>query len=315
MIQTDKQRYYCSQVFMSFATEQGLETYRMLKKHLDERGIRIVTIALNADIDSDINIYHLARYVNLSQDGILSVDYDNRGVNRIVRSIVDIKVPDKVFFNQTTVRIMPSNVNATDGSTLCDDKEKTMINLKVFKQKSLQITGCKDIEDCHDVIGKLIKILKEGTVIERDGKERKIVFCNNPDEIGLKDIIIRLSVSCFDLGFKIDRRWLARILKNDHSLYSKDETIGYVKFKNDPNAKHSCVNIKYQYDERTTISIFVFHTGSVIITAAKSLQQIISAHDYAMKIITRYKEEIKVPILDPDIIKLIEKNYAKTFTS
>ena len=288
----------------SFGIQKDLETYITLRSYLQERGIRIVTIASNADICSKVNIYHFARYVPLSMEGVRTVDYDNRGANRIVRALIIKKkksIPRRAFFNQTTIQMKPRpNPNNDE------------INIKVFKNRSLQITGCKDMEDFYDVVTRLIEILKNGvTATFQDGTEHKIAFCKNPDELEIKDVMIRLIVSCFNLDYKIDRRHLARLLKHNHSLYSKDQEIGYIKFKNDPNGKHSCVNIKYRYDDDTTISIFVFHTGSVIITAAKTLPQIISAYEYAMKILVRYREQVRVIDFDPTIMASIIKNYRK----
>lgn len=109
--------------------------------------------------------------------------------------------------------------------------------------------------------------------------------------------------SNFRVDYKIDRKKLDRILKKNHGHNTKDKTIGYVKSKYDPTGGHSCVNIKYKYDENNTISIFVFQTGAIIITGAKNYSQIMSAYIFIDKILKRYMDEIKIIDLDPNLVE------------
>ena len=48
---------------------------------------------------------------------------------------------------------------------------------------------------------------------------------------------------------------------------------------------HACVNIKYNYKNKETISIFVFESGSIIITGAKTKNHIIEAYKFITKIL------------------------------
>lgn len=236
-------------------------------------------------------------------DGIRSVMYDNRGANRIVRSIIPMKAKkpaERAFFNQTTVRIKPET-----------DPNADEVNVKVFQNDSLQITGCKDMEDFYNVLGILQKILREGVDTTIRGTQTHVDFAVDPDNLQIGNVVIRLIVSCFSLGYQVDRRHLAYILKTKHSIRTTDDVIGYVKFKNGTNSKHSCVNIKYVHDEKTTVSVFVFYTGSVIITAAQSLPQIIAAYEYVVKIINHYKDEIRVYDYDKEVIDFMMDDYRK----
>jgi len=47
---------------------------------------------------------------------------------------------------------------------------RNYINIKVFKNGSLQITGCKDMEDFNNVINTLIRVLKRGKDIKQGKK-------------------------------------------------------------------------------------------------------------------------------------------------
>jgi len=113
--------------------------------------------------------------------------------------------------------------------------------------------------------------------------------------------------SNFKLQFKLDCEELFRILKAHHKPKTKDTAIGHVDCTYNPS-RHACVNIKFPYSEDQEISIFVFHTGSIIITGGKNLQHIISAYKFIINIIDVYKDSVKITELDPiEVNKLLKK--------
>jgi len=202
---------------------------------------------------------------------------------------------------------------------------RNYINIKVFKNGSLQMTGCKDLEDFYNVTTTLIKILKRGADVQIDNVQKdNIQIYNVQDDnmlehldfiecstsIGIYDVKIRMINSNFKLDYKVDRKKLARILKKSHRLGCKDTDIGYVECKYQPNGGHSCVNIKYEYDKENKPSIFVFQTGAIIITGAKNLNHIIMAYHFVHKILEKYYNEIKIVELNFD---KVQKVLAKFF--
>nr|AEX62867.1 TATA-box-binding protein-like protein [Moumouvirus Monve] len=91
---------------------------------------------------------------------------------------------------------------------------RNYINIKVFKNGSLQMTGCKDMDDFYDVTMTLIKILKKGRLMKnKKGESVKIDFIEEPKKIGIFNIKIRMINSNFKLDYKVDREKLAKILK------------------------------------------------------------------------------------------------------
>ena len=48
---------------------------------------------------------------------------------------------------------------------------------------------------------------------------------------------------------------------------------------------HACVNIKYMYKNTDKISIFVFESGSIIITGAKTRNHILEAYKFITKVL------------------------------
>jgi len=241
-----------------------------------------------------IDIDKLAKYVVLREDGIVSIKYGDRKNPATNRTIVAVKKKqsNRNFFNQVTILMKPTN-----------NINKNYINIKVFNNGSVQATGCTDIDDFNNVINTLIGILKKGQDIKnKNNKIRHIRYIDNKKDIGIHNSKIRMINSNFKLEYKIDRKKLAFLLKKYHGNRTTDTEIGYVEFKHKPNGGHSCVNIKYNCDENSRPSIFVFQTGAVIITGAKNLYQIISAYHYIYLILNKYSAQIKIVELNPALV-------------
>ncbi|AEX61565.1 TATA-box-binding protein-like protein [Megavirus courdo11] len=190
---------------------------------------------------------------------------------------------------------------------------RNYINIKVFKNGSLQMTGCKDMDDFYNVTLTLVKILKKGRLMKnKKGEQVKINYIDDIDKIGIYDIKIRMINSNFKLNYKIDREKLANILKKYHGKHSKDKEIGFVEYKFQPMGGHSCVNIKYNHENGNKTSIFVFQTGAVIITGAKTFDQIIIAYNFIHKILNKYYDRIKIVDLEEIVVQEEIAKYFKT---
>lgn len=278
-----------------------LENNRIIKSleecqlFLKEKGVSISTITLDCKLGSKIDVNTFAKKVVLSETGVASVKYGDRNHAAVIRTIVVVKPKKKQskrnFYNQVTILMKPTN-----------NPSRNYLNIKVFDKGTLQMTGCKDMEDFNNVVTTLIGILTEKYKVKNPNKNevklgKKYIektYALEPEKMGIYDVNIRMINSNFKLGYKIDREKLTSLLKTHHRINTKDKEIGHVECKHDPNGRHSCVNIKYQYDEVSCPSIFVFHTGSIIITGAKNLHHIVMAYKFINKILDRYLDQIKV---------------------
>jgi TATA-box binding protein (TBP) (component of TFIID and TFIIIB) len=291
-------------------TENILDSYEQARKFLIIHEIRISTITLDCKLGQEIEIENFAKYVKLDENSIASVKYGGRGDLASNRSVIPLKKSSpKCFYNQATILLKPTN-----------NTEHNHINTKVFKNGSIQMTGCKDMNDFCNVIEKLIAILKKGrNGVTPSGKKRKLNFLvENKDglQIGIYKVNIHMINSNFKVPYKIDRKELVKMLIKNHSAGTEDQSIGYVDFKYEPTTGHSCVNMKHYYTDEPVnkTSIFIFQTGSIIITGAKTLQHIIAAYNYIIKILETYKEEIKIVEVDMDKLysDMIEYTKKKT---
>lgn len=271
--------------------------YTEAKDFLAEHRITVSTITLDCKLRTPIDVDKFAKNVVLRENEIVSVKFGNRKDRATNRTIVVLKNKKKPsvrnFYNQVTILMKPMN-----------NPERNYINIKVFKNGSLQMTGCKDMDDFSNVVAVLIGVLKRGVdVINSKGAKRHMSFIENPESLGVYDIRIRMINSNFKLNYKIDRKKLDKLLKRNHSRRTRDKEIGFVECKYEPTSGHSCVNIKFRYNERDRPSIFVFQTGAIIITGAKNLHQIIQAYHFIHRILERYFDEVRIVELNADTVQ------------
>jgi TATA-box binding protein (TBP) (component of TFIID and TFIIIB) len=284
--------------------DKVINSFNEAKQFLKDHNITISTITLDCKLHTLIDVDKFSQNVELKEDEIVSVKFGDRKNPATNRTIVVLKTKKKPstknFYNQVTILMKPMN-----------NPSRNYINIKVFKNGSLQMTGCKDMDDFNNVTMTLIKILKRGRDIKnKKGKIVHMDFINNPKEIGIYDTKVRMINSNFKLNYKVDRKKLAKLLKKNHDQGTIDKEIGYVECKYAPTSGHSCVNIKYRYDEKNKPSIFVFQTGAIIITGAKNFTQIIMAYHFIHKILNKYYNEIRIIDLDH---KAVQAEIAKFF--
>lgn len=272
----------------SVTNQIAIDKYREREKFLKDNGITISTITITCKLGCLIDVNNFAKYVVLRENGIVSVKYGNRKDNATNRTIVVIKSKKKpskkAFYNQVTILMKPTN-----------NPLRNYINIKVFKNGSLQMTGCKDMNDFYNVTNTLINILKKGQDVKlKTGKYQHYKFATEPDKMGIFDISIKMINSNFRLDYKVDRKRLFECLREYHGEKTTDQEIGPVECKFKPHGGHSCVNIKYNYNNINRPSIFVFQTGAIIITGARHLHQIIKSFEFIQSILKRYHHEIKI---------------------
>jgi len=226
-----------------------------------------------------------------------------------------IKRSKNRFFNQVTAYIKLSIADQTDPGMSEDKKKKLIdryINVKIFKNGSLQMTGIKKTKECNIIINKLFKEIINpintnsiitypvGTilpdfmqVVEEPNTMLNFLELLEPVELPvllthlkITDFSIRMINSNCQVPFKINRDILFQLLKKDK-----------IKCRYDPNS-HACVNIRYDINSNDKVSIFVFQSGSIIITGGKKILDINKGYHYIMSIISKHYEAIKKKDLD-----------------
>ena len=272
------------------------QEYIELKQYLIDHNIGISTITLDCKINITVDIEKFRNTAN-------------------VKRKTNPKKKLVSFYNQDSIIMRPNSV-------------ENEMNVKVFRNGSLQVTGCKDMNDFYSAIrDHLIKLLQEGnyiTSILQDAdtlaaiaQSSDILVLDPVTNIVLHTLTIRMIKADTKQDIRIDRRYLVKILDHNHSEISCSPPLpctnpvlkqaileyGPIEFKNKLNNKHACVNIVYKHKIAEGVyhklSIFVFQTGSIIVTNAKNIQQVVGAHIFLELIIGAYRNQLAIKPLDP----------------
>jgi TATA-box binding protein (TBP) (component of TFIID and TFIIIB) len=247
-------------------------------------GLSISTMCATSKLNTKINIVNIEKYLQLNSNDILAIEKDSTKAlitkNKYKKKKKEDLIPKKTtyFYNQITV-----DIRSTCGDTNNLDKEPR-INIKIFKNGTIQMAGCKTINDTNIVLNKLICRLSEiKAIIENDVIVEK-KFIENYNTITITDFNIYMINTNYTLSILIDREKLYKLL-----LLKK------IKAIYEPCIR-ACVIIKYtpleNNLEEKEVSIFIFQEGNIIITGARSISHILSAYYYTNNILTTHKDDI-----------------------
>ena len=249
------------------------------------KSINISTISISGHFNTIIHLENVSKYINLSPNDIISVKYSKK-----IRSIENIKYKKPVnlrcFINQLTL--------------ILKIKNNKKINIKLFKNGAFQMTGCKATSDCSEAIYKLIYNISGKILITENNLIIEKYFIENfTESISVIDVNIDMINSNFKLNYKLNRNVFYELLKQENINCRYEPCI------------HASINIKY-YINTKMISIFVFQSGNIIITGAKSKIDIINTYNYINDLLTRHfnkiiKRNLMTIFTDNDINEMLDE--------
>mgnify|MGYP000082301768 CR=1 FL=1 len=241
-----------------------------------EDNLRISTITSVLKISEDINLEKIYNQIPISK----YIPYIEYGVNNNPRGFSKKslrkrrkKKKKKIFYNQSTIHVFYGG---------------KLMNVKLFNNGRIQITGLKEETQGDSLVNELITYFKDFDILEEETEliQSEVVLIN----------------SDFDLGIGIDRNKLHReIISNE--IYSSYEPCIY------PG-----VNIKYYFNNNKTcgicdctkmcngkgngcgdgdckkVTIAVFMSGKVIITGGKDKDQINESYRFISNFVRSRKE-------------------------
>lgn len=246
-------------------------------------GVAISTMCASCNLNTILNISNIENYLELNTNDVLEVKVndDNKRTLLIGKKKKDLKEKNKKtnhFYNQITVII-----RITTGEFIDINKEPK-INMKLFKNGSIQMSGCKNIYGVNIVLNKLVNKLKIIKAKFEDGKIIEKKFVDNIDLLNVTKFKIDMINSNYKVNIQIDRTKL-------YSLLNKKK----IKCSYEPCIR-ACVIIKYtppiNNPESKEISIFIFQKGNIIITGARHRTHILSAYKYINDILLTHTDEI-----------------------
>jgi TATA-box binding protein (TBP) (component of TFIID and TFIIIB) len=219
--------------------------------------LSVSTMSVTFRLGIIMDLQHISEHITLSTNRICTVDYQG-----VKNTIIDKqrkknrKKKSPNFYNSMTL----------DVSVGHDDRT---MHFKVFKNGSIQGAGCQNTQDGNYAIRVLV------SDISRIVGERLTV----------QDLKINLINVNFKIGFSINRDTLYRL------LLSIGESASYEK------CKHAGVSVKFlPKGKDRPISIFVFESGSIVITGSKNEEHILEGYEFITSLINSHRSTIfKLP--------------------
>ena len=238
--------------------------------------LRISTITSILEISTDIDLKKIydsvpiTEYIPFIEYGVGNVP---KGFSKKMLRKKRKKTKKKIFYNQATVHVVH------DGK---------IMNVKLFNNGKIQITGLKGVDQGPILIQKLLEYFQDLSVLTYDAflMNHKLVLIN----------------SDFDLGYEIDRETLHNEII-DAGIYSSYEPCIYpgvnIKyFMNTNNFDGICdclsmCNGKGRADgdgDCKKVTIAVFKSGKLIITGGQHTDQLETAYRFIKNFIDERKE-------------------------
>ena len=238
--------------------------------------LRISTITCILQISSDINLKKIYDSVPITEY-IPFIEYGSenipKGFSKKMLRKKRKKTKKKSFYNQETVHVVH------DGK---------IMNVKLFNNGKLQITGLKKVDQGPKLVQTLIEYLQDLSIIDYDTflVNHKLVLIN----------------SDFDIGYEINREVLHREII-EAGIYSSYEpciypgvNIKYFMNTNNFDGICECLEIcngKGRADgegDCKKVTIAVFKSGKVIITGGQNTDQLETAYRFIKNFIDERKE-------------------------
>lgn len=251
-------------------TEEG-HIFRLNKLTDKSYLLNMLKTYISVVANVNINLNNIYKYLKLEKDYIFTVKYKNN-VKSLEVQKKKKKKKKNCFQNQMTVEIKPDLVKYPDSK----------VSLKIFKNGSIQMSGIKCIQACNTVLTKLICELKREYGIIEDNKIVDIKFVDDIDELEILSFKIDMINSGFQLNYEVNRENLYnQLLENK------------IECKFEPSI-HAGVNIKFSPSgAEKKVSIFVFESGNIIITGAKTISNILESYNYISEFMEKYKSVVQ----------------------
>ena len=230
----------------------------------------ILKLSVPIDLKSIYDTIPISQYIPFIEYGANNIP---RGFSKKALKKKRKKKVKKIFFNQATMHVV------YDGK---------IMNVKLFNNGHIQITGLKKTDQGKQLIHELIDYLQDFEIFEK--------------EVSILDEKLVLINSDFDMGFEINREVLHSEILNS-GIYSSYEPCIYpgVNIKYFINTNNwdgiCCCGNRCDGKGRANgdgdckkITIAVFKSGKIIITGGQHTDQLETAYYFIKEFIEERKE-------------------------
>jgi TATA-box binding protein (TBP) (component of TFIID and TFIIIB) len=289
--------------FESFEEDSEGKLQKEEINYLEPSQLRISTMTATCETCLILNLKSIYKYgqiidYNNNEEGIIKIEYGDENIKGTSKKDIEKRKEKKkkVFYNQATIiiKIMSGN------------KIKKEVNMKIFTNGNLQMTGLKSIDDGKKAVQIFFESCTQFNAIVKNketGELKTVKAIDNPGDFQIKNFQIVLINSDYSIYFKIKRDVLHNILQKKYKIFSSYEPCIYPGVNSkyywnneylnnqtlEPGVCHctkTCTGKGKGYGngECKKITISAFQSGNVIITGARSEDQIKDAYNFINKI-------------------------------
>lgn len=236
--------------------------------------IKITTSTLIITYPIEFNIKNIADNIILSNNFIVSIKYGNStSYYRTIKNNITKKVytknkvktkerKRKNFYNHVSLEIE-------------NKKENIKINIKIFQNKSLQITGLKKISWLFWALYNIFNFMSF--------KSNDIIFGTPIENLHLdkmEKFYIVMMNCIFNVNFNINLIKLYYTIKDDYD----------VQFD---SGKHCALNINYKYkllnDIFCDVSVIIYNNGKILMSAKENYEVVVQCYkDISLLLLNNY---------------------------
>ncbi len=270
--------------------------------------LEISTTTVTCHLDVVFNVENIGLYFNDFDNIVIGKRYGNRIVNNLI-NVKKLKVGKKKkrrekknFYNQVSLIFRSATLMGLDPEKLTLKERFKTVNIKLFINGSIQMTGCKHLDNIKKSLEILFDRLKISKAVLNNSMKFEIKpFVNDIKNLNINNVtnfkIVMINTN-FNILFQINREKLHQLLKDNNFDVTFDPII------------HACVNVKFHIPNtlNKTISIFVFESGSITIAGSNSCQQVLETYNFINKLIlNNYSSLLSKPITPKLIVDLVKK--------
>lgn len=276
------------------------------------KGASIFTLPITASFNTTVNVDNIYNYFPLHKSNIVTIK-SSKGI-RTLNAKEHAKQGEELdnFMNQITIIMMIF----TDESK----SETKAVNIKIFNNGSIQVSGLKSIFQCDITINKLVNLLRgKYTIYVKDtetesqkfwthGCKKKIIkFIEDVDD---EIWIIDPTISTINLTYKY------RTKINQSQFYYKIKELKLHKIitenvvvllQTDINSPVS-LWLNSSVNKKRYLTIAIFESGSISIMACKCREDVMHAYNFIINILNKYEDLVSKKSIVPIIVNDDEIN-------
>jgi len=307
-----------------------IQTMNQIKAGLIEppkpTDLRISTISAKCKLSAEVNLKEMTKvFYEKVMENIMQQkdpDYFVQGIQLGSELIGLFKKMNKKNLKIKT-KIEQDDIKNIDFYNQCtlllySDYNNNQINLKLFRNGSITMTGCKDHSDGPYVVNKMIVEMKKHQQIFEYDEDQK--------DLHMKDFTITMINSDFFIGYRIDLLKLEGILSKNYDIFFSYDPKVYAAVKvsymwNKDNevkngvchcSKKCIVSTKKSEKAKNNcniITVAIFNSGKIIITGSNEFKKTQEAYDYINKLLKEnYTSVMKFSVHDCVDEKDMKKN-------